>query len=123
METLRESRYDTKYDDISTDDMGRGYFDCEECSYALGWCQVDTLQDASYYGTWANPYTFQIVNYCEGDITRTNCDNQAEFMIAMLDLKTWNDSAGWGCKVDPGLSQKMTEKWSSIGMNWFLYED
>lgn len=27
-------------------------FDFGECSYANGWAQIDTRQDASYYGTW-----------------------------------------------------------------------
>ena len=49
-------------------------FDFGPCSTANGFAQIDTRQDASYYGTWCSPAARTIVNYCEGDVTTTVCD-------------------------------------------------
>ena len=42
-------------------------FDFKLCTPKNGWAQVDTSQDASYFGTWANPFERKTVSYCEGD--------------------------------------------------------
>ena len=47
----------------------RYVYDFGLCSYENGWAQVDTAQDASYFGTWANPTRLMIFSYCEGDTT------------------------------------------------------
>ncbi len=39
------------------------------CSDEKGWAQVDTAQDASYFGTWANPTGLTICSQCEDDTT------------------------------------------------------
>ena len=39
-------------------------YDFGLCSYENGWAQVDTAQDASYFGTWANPTRLMIFSYC-----------------------------------------------------------
>ena len=44
-------------------------YDFGSCCYEKGWAQVDTAQDASYFGTWANPTRLMIFSYCEGDTT------------------------------------------------------
>src|SRR5215469_8107964 len=46
-----------------------------------GWAQLDTTQDASYYGTWINPITFELFNFCEGDLYHTKCDDAADFVL------------------------------------------
>ncbi len=47
----------------------RYVYDFGSCSYANGFAQIDTRQDASYFGTWCSPERRMIVNYCEGDVT------------------------------------------------------
>jgi hypothetical protein len=42
----------------------RYLYDFGLCSNASSWAQVDTAQDASYFGTWANPTWLPISNYC-----------------------------------------------------------
>ena len=53
-------------------------FDCGPCSYANGFAQIDTRQDASYYGTWTSVASRTIVNFCEGDVTTTVCESDEE---------------------------------------------
>ena len=38
-------------------------YDFGLCSYENGWAQVDTAQDASYFGTWANPTRLMILSF------------------------------------------------------------
>ena len=52
----------------------RYVFDFGACSIERGWAQLDTGQDASYFGTWLNPTKRQTFNYCEGDVTLVTVD-------------------------------------------------
>lgn len=44
----------------------RYVYDFGKCSYAKGWAQVDTRQDASYYGTWDEPDRAQNIQLLRG---------------------------------------------------------
>ena len=57
--------------------------------------QIDTNQDASYYGTWASAKIRVIFCYCEGDCTTTKCDTAAEFESEIRKIKQWNDEMGY----------------------------
>jgi hypothetical protein len=56
----------------------------DECTYAKGWFQVDTYQDAAYFGIWTHPRKRRIVTYAEGDVTHETYDTDAEYSKAML---------------------------------------
>jgi hypothetical protein len=43
-------------------------YDFNLCSCARGWAQVDTAQDASWFGTWGSPTERTILNFAEGDL-------------------------------------------------------
>ena len=45
-------------------------FDTGPCSYANGFAQIDTRQDASYYGTWCSPVARTIVSFCDSRAAR-----------------------------------------------------
>lgn len=80
----------------------RYYFDFKECSYKNGYCQIDTRQDASYYGNWINLHERKAVTYAEGDITRTEFDNDQEMIDWLREFKN-NDGLGF-IHIDPGLN-------------------
>ena len=61
-------------------------FDFGRCSSANGFAQIDTGQDASYYGTWSAPATRTIVNFCEGDVTTTVCETDTDFAEQLREL-------------------------------------
>jgi hypothetical protein len=44
----------------------RYLYDFRVCTYEKGWAQIDTRQDAAYYGSWTNPVRREIFTYCEG---------------------------------------------------------
>lgn len=100
----------------------RYQFDFSLCSIKKGFAQVDTAQDASYYGTWANPETLQIVNYCEGDVSIRTADNPDEFVQALRELKEWTDKMGYPfLGIDPGFSDTLKAKFEEIGLADMLH--
>lgn len=102
--------------------LDRYYFDFEECSYDNGFAQVDTGQDAWYFGTWANPETLTIVCYCEGDVTRRTADDEAEFAAELREIKSWNEQHGHGFKgIDPGFGQEMRTRFEQLGVGDLLH--
>jgi hypothetical protein len=96
-------------------------YDFGVCSYEHGFSQVDTDQDASYFGTWANPYTFRIFCYCEGDCILITCDTVEEFQAEMKKLKDWNTESGYSCAIDPGLDPSIKARWQEIGLGDLLH--
>lgn len=97
-------------------------FDFGVCSPKKGFAQVDTEQDASYYGTWASPYKLMIVNYAEGDITTQQADTPKEFAEALRSLKKWNEDFGYKFRgIDPGFDNKLRAKFDSFGLSDLLH--
>jgi len=97
-------------------------YDFEVCSIEKGWAQVDTSQDAFYFGTWANPETLKIVNYCEGDVTMQTADSADEFEDALRYLKAWNEEHGWTFHgIDPGLGETIRARFEALGLGDLLH--
>ena len=97
-------------------------FDCGPCSSANGFAQIDTRQDASYYGTWCSPASLTIVNFCEGDVTTTVCETDAEFAGQLRELARWNAEAGYGpMKIDPGFSDGLRQAFEKLGVTDLLH--
>lgn len=99
----------------------RYVYDFRLCTYARGWAQVDTCQDASYYGTWANPTTREIFTYCEGDTTLIRCVDDAEFVEQMRSVADWNKSSGYWLGIDPGLGEEMRDRFTALGLADLLH--
>lgn len=99
----------------------RYIYDFKYCAYANGWAQIDTSQDASYYGTWTNPAQRQIFSYCEGDTTLTQCETDAEYVQALHELVEWNRGAGYWRGIDPGFAPAMREQFTRLGLDSLLH--
>ncbi len=81
-------------------------YDFNLCTYANGWAQLDTSQDASYFGKWINPSTRQILTYCEGDVTVTTVDTDEELVAEVAEIKAWNEQQGHRfIGIDPGFDE------------------
>jgi hypothetical protein len=79
-------------------------YDFGLCSYENGWAQVDTTQDASYFGTWDNPTRLMIFSYCEGDTTLKEAASPEEFAAELREIDSWNRANGYGPALGwPGL--------------------
>jgi hypothetical protein len=100
----------------------RYVYDFGLCSSKNGFAQIDTSQDASYFGTWANPKKLIIFNYCEGDCYTTICHTPAEFVAEIRDIKAWNEENGHRfIGIDPGLHEENIEAWKVIGLGDLLH--
>lgn len=99
----------------------RYLYDFKVLTYEKGWAQIDTRQDASYYGTWTNPAKRQIFNYCEGDVCLTKCDTDDDYRQAMTETVEWNKSAGYWLGIDPGFCEEMKAQFVNLGMAEFLH--
>ena len=97
-------------------------FDTGPCSYANGFAQIDTKQDASYYGSWCSFSARTIVSFSEGDVTTTVCETDAEFVEQVRELARWNDEAGYGpMKIDAVFHDEMRQAFEKLGLADLLH--
>ena len=92
-------------------------FDFDACPWSAGWAQLDTPQDAWYFGTWADPAGRLLVTYAEGDITVQGFEDDAAFCEAVRKWSAWQlehyEKRG---TVDPGLDPARIEAWEDLGL-------
>jgi len=101
----------------------RYQFDFGMCSTKKGYAQVDTEQDASYFGTWANPEQLSIINYCEGDITLTQANNEKEFVDEIHRIKAFHEKLGYRfLGIDPGFNDRLSAQFKALGLSEMLPE-
>ena len=113
MKVERKNRFDIE---------DRYHFDFGPCTTVKGFAQVDTGQDAPYFGTWANPTTCTIINYAEGDITTTSDMSPDEFAAELREMKRWCDEGGHGFRgIDPGLNEALKAKFVEVGLGDLLH--
>lgn len=102
--------------------MGDRYrYDFERCRYRDGWAQIDTRQDASYFGTWANPLTLELQSYCEGDTTRTKCESEEDFKAELLKTIEWNKEQGYWIGIDAGGAGPIFDAFTRMGFGEYLH--
>lgn len=100
----------------------RYLYDFGACSYAKGWAQMDTRQDASYYGNWVSPVRRELFSYCEGDTTLTRCDTDGEFAAAVREAANWHKQSGYWLGIDPGFKKDgFREKFEALGLGDLLH--
>ncbi len=100
----------------------RYLFDFYYCSTGNGYAQIDTSQDASYYGIWTNPFRRTIFSYCEGDTCLKTAENDEEYVKELLSIKDWNLENGYAFKgIDPGFNIRLREKFISLGLLELLH--
>lgn len=107
-----------------TPDGDRYVFDLKVRTNARGWAQLDTAQDAWYFGNWINPTTREIITYAEGDITRTTCATDEEFVAEVQRACAWylqNDGKRPG--IDPGFSPDLKVAFERLGLAEWLHQE
>jgi hypothetical protein len=96
-------------------------FDFRECRARNGWAQLDTKQDASYFGNWINPVTLELVSYCEGDTTHTKCEDEADFIATVRECVRWHTEAGYFIGIDGMCEPSIIEAFTRMGMAELLH--
>lgn len=104
-------------------------YDFNELTTAMGWAQLDSRQDASYYGNWLNPVRREIFTYAEGDTTLTRCDTDAELLAELDEMNKWKAGSGYPvyCNdrhiaIDPGLGDDLERACVAAGLRAYLYD-
>ena len=95
----------------------RYQLDMGPCSTGRGFAQVDTREDAWYYGTWANPDTLRVVQYAEGDLTIYECETPTEFVELMRDMAENLPFIG----IDAMTNVPMEEAFTKLGLSDLLH--
>lgn len=88
-------------------------------STGKGFAQVDTRNDAWYYGTWASPFCLVIFSYVEGDCYTTVCESEEEFIEELRRIKEWNREDFRG--VDPGFNPELKKRFEDLGLGDLLH--
>lgn len=97
-------------------------YDFDLCSVAKGWAQIDTSQDAHYYGQWVNPTERKTVCYCEGDVTECSFDTDAELVEEIEMIKKWNEENGHKFHgIDAGSRIDLNAACEVAGLKKFLH--
>ena len=100
----------------------RYIYDFGLCSYENGWAQVDTAQDASYFGIWANPTRLMVFSYCEGDTTLKEAASPEEFAVELRAIDAWNRAHGYcTAQIDPGFNPAMKAAFEALGLGEMLH--
>ena len=104
------------------DVMGDRYrYDFRKCTSKDGWAQLDTRQDASYFGNWINPLTLKLQSYCEGDTTITDCTDEADFIATVRECIRWHTEAGYFIGIDGMCEPAIIEAFTRMGLSEFLH--
>lgn len=95
------------------EDGSRYEIDFGPCSYDQCFLQIDTPEDAAWFGIWTNPDERIIASYMEGDIIVQHADTDMEYRSALLDCLTKNNG-----KIDLGLSRRKAhrDRLDSLGL-------
>lgn len=91
-----------------------------------GYAQIDTRDDASYYGMWANPTARVIVEYAEGDVTITKCETDDDFAAELRKHDTWRRKekplrSGRGIGIDPWFNTELASAFTRVGVGDLLH--
>ena len=96
--------------------------DFDLCVCAHPRAQVDTAQDASWFGTWASPAERTILTFAKGDVTRAVCDTDEEFAAALRAIDRWNRDHGYGpARIDPGFDPALKAAFEAVGLGHMLH--
>ena len=103
-------------------DGDRYHFDFGECSHHLGYAQVDTSQDAPYFGIWTNPTTLTTVSYIEGDVYREITESVEEYVEFIRKLKSDYEAMGTKIRgIDPMLNSEISNRLIEIGLGDLIH--
>ena len=100
-------------------------FDLKLCTAGAGWAQVDTWQDASYFGMWADPIHLRIVTFAEGDVTVETADGPEDFAGMIRAHEEWfkenRDEKRSSFKIDGMLREDIIEAFTKLGLADLLH--
>ena len=111
-----------KTQDLFYPDATRSNLDSGICSSKRGFAQLDTKQDTSYFGMWANPVTLQIVTFAEGDLKIQTAETDTEFINEIHKIKRFYNKYSGFLGIDPGWNpEPLTSTFRQLGLGNLLH--
>lgn len=101
----------------------RYWFDFNECSPANGFVQMNTWQDAPYFGVWVNLLEYKIVSYAEGDVFRETYNSREAFVAALwrtFEFYSSGATNSYRTFLDTGMIEWATTRAWSLGLGKML---
>lgn len=95
--------------------FGDRYDHDKKFTAATGWAQVDTYQDASYFGVWTNPTSFEIFTFCEGDRTLERCADAEDYKNSLRTCLEFYDNRDRPTKIDAVFEPELAGKFTELG--------
>lgn len=96
-------------------------FDSNRCTSGDGWAQVDTSEDAPYFGQWANPLELRFMTYAEGDCTLATAHSPESFAAYVRHkAKFWREN-GHTFGIDAMCSDRIREAFEGLGLGDLLH--
>ena len=99
----------------------RYQYDFGLCSHRNGFAQIDTAQDAEYYGNWINPTQRILFTYMEGECITMEFDTDDEMKSEILELSAWHNDDGGKFKIDGMCNDEIINKFTDIGLSHLLH--
>jgi len=87
----------------------------------LGYCSIDTKEDASYFGNWVNIEDLKIITYIEGDYIETIGTNRYEFKKYLLEIIKWYQDRKEFLGIDAGLNQEKKNSLIDMGLSNLIH--
>ncbi len=98
----------------------RYFYDFGLCSSKGDWAQMDTGQDAPWFGQWANPFARQILSYAEGDRTLIECGTDAEFTAKLEEIAAFHRENDEWKGIDTW-SVRLRERFAAAGARHLVH--
>jgi len=100
------------------------FADGDRYVYDFGLCrdfaQVNTSEDAAWFGIWACPSRLVVFTFCEGDCCTVQCESAAEFRDEMHRVRDFANRMGKFHGVDPGTDAAKVQQWQALGLGELL---
>jgi hypothetical protein len=92
-------------------------YDFNKCTSEKGWAQIDTEEDASYFGIWINPKEMKILSYMEGDIIEKTAGTKEELIQLVKEMDEFYE---W-LNIDPGFNEELEKELIELGFEEYLH--
>ena len=102
----------------------RYIFDNDICNFKKGFAQIDTTDDASYFGNWVNFKSLELISYCEGDLTIIKCENIEEFKKQLSKVVNWHKKNKSFIGIDLMCSDEIKKDFNNLNLekNYYLHK-
>lgn len=87
-----------------------------------GWAQIDTKEDAPWYGNWSNPVAMKVVHFVEGDLSAYEFETPEEFVQHLRGFADACDRLGYGpMKIDHMCQEGIINAFRELGLADLLH--